>query len=100
MATVFQLTRLILMRVLQVVAALDRAALSGARYRTSVSLMAMELGRLKSVLREYLKDSPYVENFRPDDRAEGGDGGDHREIAVSIFVRFLILQPVAFFKIF
>ncbi len=29
---------------------------------------------LKSALREYLKDSPYVENFRSGDRAEGGDG--------------------------
>ncbi|MBX3350243.1 MAG: Smr/MutS family protein, partial [Nitrospira sp.] len=31
-------------------------------------------GRLKSALREYLKSSPYVTEFRPGDRAEGGDG--------------------------
>lgn len=31
-------------------------------------------GRLKSAVREHLRDSPYVESFRPGDRAEGGDG--------------------------
>jgi DNA mismatch repair protein MutS2 len=31
-------------------------------------------GRLKQVLRDYLKDSPYVSAFRPGERAEGGDG--------------------------
>jgi len=31
-------------------------------------------GKLKAALREYLKYSPYVENFRPGNRAEGGDG--------------------------
>ncbi len=31
-------------------------------------------GRLKAVLREYLKRSPYVAAFRPGDRSEGGDG--------------------------
>ncbi len=31
-------------------------------------------GRLKQVLREYLKESPYVSAFRPGERAEGGDG--------------------------
>lgn len=56
----------------QVVAALDRATLSGAPYLRIIH--GHGTGRLKSVLREYLKDSPYVEEFRPGDRAEGGDG--------------------------
>jgi DNA mismatch repair protein MutS2 len=56
----------------QVVAALDRAALSGAPFLRIIH--GHGTGRLKSALREYLKDSPYVEDFRPGDRAEGGDG--------------------------
>lgn len=56
----------------EVVAALDRATLSGAPYLRIIH--GHGTGRLKSVLREYLKDSPYVEEFRPGDRAEGGDG--------------------------
>lgn len=31
-------------------------------------------GRLKSVLREYFKTSPYVQKFRPGERGEGQDG--------------------------
>jgi DNA mismatch repair protein MutS2 len=31
-------------------------------------------GRLKAVLRDYLKESPYVASFRPGHQAEGGDG--------------------------
>lgn len=31
-------------------------------------------GRLKQVLRDYLKGSPYVASFRPGERPEGGDG--------------------------
>jgi len=31
-------------------------------------------GKLKQVLRDYLKESPYVAGFRPGDRNEGGDG--------------------------
>jgi DNA mismatch repair protein MutS2 len=31
-------------------------------------------GKLKQVLRDYLKASPYVAGFRPGDRNEGGDG--------------------------
>jgi DNA mismatch repair protein MutS2 len=53
-------------------AALDRAALAG-----SPSLRIIHghgTGRLKTTLRAYLKDSPYVSSFRPGERAEGGDG--------------------------
>jgi len=56
----------------QVVAALDRAALQGTRFLRIIH--GHGTGRLKSALREYLRDSPYVEDFRPGDRAEGGDG--------------------------
>lgn len=56
----------------QVVAALDRAALSGAPFLRIIH--GHGTGRLKSVLREYLRDSPYVVEYRPGDRAEGGDG--------------------------
>jgi DNA mismatch repair protein MutS2 len=55
-----------------VVAALDRAALAGERFVRIIH--GHGTGRLKSALREYLKGSPYVENFRPGDRSEGGDG--------------------------
>ncbi len=53
-------------------AGLDRAALTGA-----VAVRVIHghgTGRLRQVLREYLKDSPYVAAFRPGERAEGGDG--------------------------
>ena len=56
----------------QVVAALDRAVLDGAPFLRIIH--GHGTGRLKSALREYLKDSPYVAQFRPGDRAEGGDG--------------------------
>ena len=56
----------------QVVAALDQAALQGARFLRIIH--GHGTGRLKSALRDYLKGSPYVEDFRPGDRAEGGDG--------------------------
>lgn len=56
----------------QVVAALDRAALSGAPFLRIIH--GHGTGRLKTALREYLQGSPYVEEFRPGDRAEGGDG--------------------------
>ena len=55
-----------------VVAALDRAALAGERFLRIIH--GHGTGRLKASLREYLKDSPYVEEFRPGDRSEGGDG--------------------------
>ncbi|ALA57417.1 endonuclease MutS2 [Nitrospira moscoviensis] len=56
----------------QVVAALDRAALSGAPLLRIIH--GHGTGRLKQVLREYLRESPYVQEFRPGDRGEGGDG--------------------------
>jgi len=56
----------------QVVAALDRATLDGAPHLRIIH--GHGTGRLKSVLRHYLKDSPYVAESRPGDRAEGGDG--------------------------
>jgi DNA mismatch repair protein MutS2 len=56
----------------QVVAALDRAVLDGAPFLRVIH--GHGTGRLKSALRDYLKGSPYVENFRPGDRSEGGDG--------------------------
>lgn len=56
----------------QVVAALDRATLSGAPYLRIIH--GHGTGRLKIALRQYLKESPYVAEFRPGDRAEGGDG--------------------------
>ena len=56
----------------QVLAALDRATLNGAPYLRIIH--GHGTGRLKSVMREYLKESPYVAEFRPGDRAEGGDG--------------------------
>lgn len=54
------------------VACLDQALLDG------VSIVRIihghGTGRLKQVLRDYLKDSPYVSAFRPGERPEGGDG--------------------------
>lgn len=54
------------------VAALDRAALAGAPLLRLIH--GHGTGRLKSVLRDYLTTSPYVADFRPGERAEGGDG--------------------------
>lgn len=56
----------------QVVAALDRATVDGAPFLRIIH--GHGTGRLKAVLREYLKESPYIAEFRPGDRAEGGDG--------------------------
>lgn len=56
----------------RVVTALDRATLDGAPFLRVIH--GHGTGRLKSVLREYLKESPYVAEFRPGDKAEGGDG--------------------------
>ena len=54
------------------VAALDKAALAGAPLLRIIH--GHGTGRLKTVIREYLKDSPYVAGFRAGERAEGGDG--------------------------
>ncbi|HEX7768113.1 MAG TPA: Smr/MutS family protein, partial [Nitrospira sp.] len=55
-----------------VIAALDRATLEGAPFLRIIH--GHGTGRLKSALRKYLSESPYVAEFRPGDRAEGGDG--------------------------
>ncbi len=54
------------------VAALDRAALAGSPLLRIIH--GHGTGRLKAVIRDYLKDSPYVSTFRAGERAEGGDG--------------------------
>jgi DNA mismatch repair protein MutS2 len=51
---------------------LDQAALSGTMLVRVIH--GHGTGRLKQVLREHLKDSPYVAGFRPGEPAEGGDG--------------------------
>jgi DNA mismatch repair protein MutS2 len=55
-----------------VVAALDRATVAGAPFLRIIH--GHGTGKLKASLRAYLKDSPYVAEFRAGDRAEGGDG--------------------------
>jgi len=55
-----------------VVAGLDRAILGGSPFVRIIH--GHGTGRLRSALRDYLKDSPYVVAFRGGDRAEGGDG--------------------------
>ena len=55
-----------------VVAALDRATLAGAPFLRIIH--GHGTGKLKASLRVYLKDSPYVAEFRVGDRTEGGDG--------------------------
>lgn len=52
--------------------ALDRAILGGSP-RLHI-IHGHGTGRLKTALRAYLQDSPYVSTFRPGDRSEGGDG--------------------------
>jgi DNA mismatch repair protein MutS2 len=54
------------------VAALDRATLAGAPFLRIIH--GHGTGKLKASLRDYLKGSPYVAEFRAGDRAEGGDG--------------------------
>jgi DNA mismatch repair protein MutS2 len=56
----------------EVVAALDRAVMEGAPYVRVIH--GHGTGRLKGALRDYFRDSPYVEEYRPGDRSEGGDG--------------------------
>jgi DNA mismatch repair protein MutS2 len=55
-----------------VVAALDRATLAGSPFLHIIH--GYGTGKLKVSLRDYLKHSPYVAEFRAGDRAEGGDG--------------------------
>ena len=55
-----------------VVAGLDRAIFGGSPFVRIIH--GHGTGRLRAVLRDYLKASPYVVTFRPGDRAEGGDG--------------------------
>ena len=55
-----------------VIAALDRATLAAAPFLRIIH--GHGTGKLKASLRDYLKDSPYVAEFRAEDRAEGGDG--------------------------
>lgn len=56
----------------EVVAVLDRATLAGVPFLRIVH--GHGTGKLKASLRDYLKDSPYVTEFRAGDRSEGGDG--------------------------
>lgn len=56
----------------QVTAALDRATLEGAPSLRIIH--GHGTGKLKAALRTYLRESPYVVQARPGDRAEGGDG--------------------------
>ena len=56
----------------EVVAALDRATLAASPFLRIIH--GHGTGRLKASLRDYLKDSPYVTEFRAGDRSEGGDG--------------------------
>ena len=55
-----------------VVAALDRATMAAMPFLRIIH--GHGTGKLKASLRDYLKDSPYVADFRVGDRAEGGDG--------------------------
>lgn len=54
------------------ISALDRAALAGAPFLRIIH--GHGTGRLRTVLRDYLKASPYVSSFRAGERTEGGDG--------------------------
>jgi DNA mismatch repair protein MutS2 len=56
----------------EVTAALDRATLEGAPSLRIIH--GHGTGKLKATLRTYLRESPYVAQARPGDRAEGGDG--------------------------
>jgi len=54
------------------VACLDQALLDGIPVVRIIH--GHGTGRLRQVLRDYLKESPYVSAFRPGERPEGGDG--------------------------
>lgn len=55
-----------------VVAALDSATMAAVPFLRIIH--GHGTGKLKAALRDYLKDSPYVAEFRAGDRVEGGDG--------------------------
>jgi DNA mismatch repair protein MutS2 len=56
----------------EVIARLDQTVLSGAGLLRIIH--GHGTGKLRAILRDYLKDSPYVLSFRAGDRQEGGDG--------------------------
>ena len=56
----------------EMIATLDRAMLDGTM--TLRLIHGHGSGKLKSLVREYLADSPYVSQFRQGEREEGGDG--------------------------
>lgn len=56
----------------EVIARLDQAVLSGAGLLRIIH--GHGTGKLRAILRDYLKGSPYVSAFRAGDRHEGGDG--------------------------
>jgi DNA mismatch repair protein MutS2 len=56
----------------EVIARLDQAVLSGGGLMRIIH--GHGTGKLRVILRDYLKDSPYVSAFRAGDRHEGGDG--------------------------
>ncbi|HEY6084634.1 MAG TPA: Smr/MutS family protein, partial [Nitrospira sp.] len=55
-----------------VIAALDRATMAGVPVLRVIH--GHGTGRLKVALRDYFRQSPYVDNFRSGDQSEGGDG--------------------------
>jgi DNA mismatch repair protein MutS2 len=55
-----------------VIARLDQAVLSGSGFLRIIH--GHGTGKLRTILRDYLKGSPYVSAFRAGDRHEGGDG--------------------------
>ncbi|RMH31570.1 MAG: hypothetical protein D6690_15605 [Nitrospirae bacterium] len=62
----------------ETVSALDRAVIDGTtRLRI---IHGRGTGKLKSVLRAYFAESPYVAHFRPGERHEGGDGATVLEL--------------------
>jgi DNA mismatch repair protein MutS2 len=56
----------------EVIARLDQAVLSGGGLLRIIH--GHGTGKLRTILRDYLKGSPYVSAFRAGDRHEGGDG--------------------------
>jgi DNA mismatch repair protein MutS2 len=56
----------------EVIARLDQAVLSGSGFLRIIH--GHGTGKLRTILRDYLKGSPYVSAFRAGDRHEGGDG--------------------------